>query len=146
MTKFQKFAWGLGLAGLIPFVLPLIAMWFVDVETLNAIETMQFAYAGIIIIFMGGVQWGYAVREGKNAKSIQLVFSIIPTLIIFGLLSFLPLFKPYQITMMFVVMLVLQAVFDLNTMSETWFLKLRWVLTVVASLSLIAMAVFQNLT
>jgi len=142
MPKIQKFAWGVGLAGLIPFVLPIILMWFVSQDTLNAIETMQFAYAGLIIIFMGGVQWGYAVRQGVSAHWVQILVSIIPTLIVFGILSFLPLFKPYQITFMFVVMLVLQAIFDQKTMIDIWFVKLRWVLTSVASIALLSMAIF----
>lgn len=95
MFKSRKIAWSLGLSGLIPFLLPLLLISFVSELTRNALETMQFAYAGIIIIFMGGVQWGYAVKQGEVARAIQYVFSILPALIIFGLLSFLPLFQPY---------------------------------------------------
>jgi len=143
MLRKQKIAWGLGLSGLLPFVLPVLVVLFVSELTRDALETMQFAYAGIIIIFMGGVQWGYAVKQGEGAKAIQYVFSIMPALIIFGLLSFLPLFKPYQITVLFAVMLIGQMIFDYKTITETWFIKLRWVLTCVASLSLIMMALLQ---
>ena len=143
MTRFQKMAWGLGLMGLIPFLTTAIMAPFVADITRNTLEAMQFAYAGIIIIFMGGVQWGYAIKQGDSARSIQIIISIMPALMIFGLLSFLPLLKPFIITIIFVVTLIMQAIFDNKIMIERWFIYLRWFLTSIASLSLIAMAIIQ---
>lgn len=138
-------AWVLGMAGLLPFVIPVIFMGFMKPNVINAMESMQFAYAGLVVAFMGGVQWGYAVKQGEGATRFQYIFSIVPTLIIFGVLSFLPLFKPYQITTMFILLLIAQNIVDYQRMTEKWFLKLRWTMTAIASLSLATMGLFQYL-
>ncbi len=143
MTQAQKSAYILGLSGLIPFIIPAIAVWFVTPDMSQILETMQMAYAALIISFMGGVQWGYAVKHGDAARPIHYVLSVIPTLIIFAVLFFTLAVKGYQITLIFMVLLFVQTILDQRRYVETWFLKLRWILTITAVLSLLSVCIFQ---
>jgi hypothetical protein len=143
MTQAQKTAYILGLSGLIPFIIPAIVIWFVTSDVSQILETMQMAYAALIISFMGGVQWGYAVKQGDAAQPVHYILSVIPTLIIFGTLFLALMMQPYHLNIIFIILLVAQNIMDQARYVETWFLKLRWVLTVTASLSLLSVGIFQ---
>jgi hypothetical protein len=139
----EKVACFLGYFGLIPFVIPAALIFFVDNDIANMLEAMQFAYAGLIISFMGGVQWGYAVKQKEFAKPWHYIVSVVPTLVIFIILSLLLIVDPIYITVIMVLLLVGQAMIDNRTVTEKWFVKLRWVLTIVASLSLVIVGLVQ---
>lgn len=137
-------ACALGYLGLIPFVVPTLLIWFVAGDVANMLETMQFAYAGLIISFMGGVQWGYAVKQTDAARSWQFILSVMPTLVIFAVLSLVLILKLIHITGIMIGLLIFQAVMDHRTVTEKWFLKLRWILTVTASVSMVVVALKQG--
>lgn len=48
-----------GYAGLIPFVIPLLVVWFEPAHAKTAIA-VQHAYAALILSFLGGIYWGAA--------------------------------------------------------------------------------------
>lgn len=77
----------LGFAGL----LPLIAAVLVLLERNNELRyfalSMGYAYAALILSFLGGIWWGFAARA-KDAPGWLWVAAVLPSLI--ALASFLP--------------------------------------------------------
>ena len=140
----EKVACLLGYFGLIPFVVPAVLIFLVEPDIANMLESMQFAYAGLIISFMGGVQWGYAVKQTDASRPWQYLVSVLPTLIIFFVLSLILILEPLHITGIMVGLLLIQAIIDQRVVVEKWFVKLRWILTAVATISVVIVSVAQN--
>ena len=136
--KNQKTAIILGLFGLLPFIAPIIFIPLVDGILIQTFLLVQIIYGSIIMCFMGGVQWGYAVAMGKVAPPFVYVASVIPALLIILFLVFNQLFGMYGFIIHFVVGIVIlaQAIMDHFIMAEGWFVKLRWILAILASSSL----------
>jgi len=133
----QTMALLLGYLGLIPFVAPALLIWFLDEQTALLLSTVQIVYAALIISFMGGVHWGYAVKQGDNARYWQFLISVLPTLVLFAVFVFGLTVEPLYIAILFSLILIVQAGVDQITMTEKWFVTLRLVLTATASVSLV---------
>jgi steroid 5-alpha reductase family enzyme len=74
----QAFAQRLGLAGLIPFLLPALAALL---GLYSAAATLVFAhYSAIILSFLGGVHWGIAMSTSASSKR-QLGWSMLPSVL-----------------------------------------------------------------
>ncbi|MDP4909754.1 MAG: DUF3429 domain-containing protein, partial [Burkholderiaceae bacterium] len=79
-----RLAHQLGFAGLLPFLLLMLGVWFADVSWLGDFLRGQKAYAMVILSFLGGIHWGAAIlcstlslRDTKKA----LIWSVTPSLI-----------------------------------------------------------------
>jgi len=143
MMTSKKTACLLGYLGLLPFVIPAIAIWFLSEEIAIAMQISQMVYAALIVSFLGGVQWGYAVRRGDDAKSWQYIISVCPTLLMSLLQMFVGVIQPFQLFLVFIGLLIVQAIIDHKVITEKWFVKLRWILVVFAGLSLLSTALFN---
>jgi Protein of unknown function (DUF3429) len=75
-------AWILGLAGLIPFAVTLVARQ-IGVPPLNVAATpAYFAYCAVILSFLGGVRWGFEVSVRPEAPGFfVLAGAVIPALV-----------------------------------------------------------------
>lgn len=136
--KNQKMAVILGLLGLIPFIAPVVLIPILSQSFIQELLLIQIIYASIIMCFMGGVQWGYAVAMGRVAPPLLYVVSIAPSLLIMAFLAFNEFFNIYGFVIHFIVgcVLLIQAIIDHFIIAETWFVKLRWVLALTATTSL----------
>ncbi len=83
---FQRTAWWLGLAGLIPFVAASLVLLGIGINNpladpiINAFR----GYGIAILSFLGGIRWGLAlVAESHQHRhdSLSLVLSVVPSLI-----------------------------------------------------------------
>lgn len=84
LSAFKKIAWGLAFAGLIPFVLIAIGLLFVGHENAMAKPAFNFfrTYSAIILSFLGGIRWGYSLREDLyKYESGTLIVSVVPALV-----------------------------------------------------------------
>lgn len=83
-AEHRELAHRLGYAGLIPFVLGCALIWlFAD----NAYATQHYwvtlalsAYAGLIISFLGGVQWGLTMARAQPARG-ALIWGVAASLL-----------------------------------------------------------------
>lgn len=96
----SRSAWALGLAGLLPqAAVAALAMYHqraIGSESLAgtagaiklkvAIFVLAYLYAGLILSFLGGIWWGFAMRRSGAAQSGLAALAVIPSL-----LAFLPL-------------------------------------------------------
>jgi hypothetical protein len=158
----QRLALGLGLAGLLPFVGLTILAWGGSAEWLTlgsragtSVGTSlgsvvgpawafrgQILYGASILAFLGGLHWGFALsgRLSERAARIALVWSVVPSLIAWS-----AAWMPEQAALLGLAGgLVLAWVFDQRAWPHygigPWFLRLRGLLTVVATGSLLASA------
>jgi Protein of unknown function (DUF3429) len=69
----------LGFAGLIPFVFGALAVAFAP-EIKPEAAAALLLYGALILSFLGGVRWGFAVIEGENAGWNVYGVSVVPPL------------------------------------------------------------------
>lgn len=76
----------LGYGGLIPFYAPVLALWIrVPGYELAALQLL-FAYASVILSFLGAVHWGRALAgDSVNPDWQRLGWSVVPALLGWGL-------------------------------------------------------------
>ncbi len=123
----------LGAAGLIPFLLPALALHF-DLSAISPWDRMirggLAAYAALIASFLGGVRWGVALRAGPEAgRTALFVVSVLPSLVAWIALA-LP--RPHDLSLLIALFLGL-AVMDVRLAARgdvpRWFGTLRLALS-----------------
>lgn len=131
----------LGFAGLIPFLgLPVAELVHIQSNALEALVT----YGAVILSFMGGVQWGLAMRAPPSAGPSWLFFaaSVVPALVAWAALP-LPT-RPALVVLATAFALLLA--YDIWTirrgLGPQWYPTLRLLLTAVVITSLCATAAF----
>jgi hypothetical protein len=70
----------LGFAGLIPFAVGALAVAFAP-EIKPEAAAALLLYGALILSFLGGVRWGFAVIEGANAGWTVYGVSVVPPLV-----------------------------------------------------------------
>ncbi|MFK7966750.1 MAG: DUF3429 domain-containing protein [Burkholderiaceae bacterium] len=85
--RVKRWAWILGLAGLIPFVAHTVAV-VIMAPPLNFVAvSSQIMYAALILTFVGGLHWGVLLVAGEAFSQAQiigrLVWSVVPSLYAF---------------------------------------------------------------
>ena len=73
-------AWALGLAGLLPFVLGAVGVWFFPFEWSDLAATALLTYAAVIVSFLGGIHWGLAMRQARAPRG-WLIWGVLPSLL-----------------------------------------------------------------
>ena len=139
----------LGLLGLVPFV----TITFETVtDTSIGVYNSRFvlrAYGAVILSFLGGIQWGMAIRNSDgNARTRRgltsmLTLSVVPSLIGWaGLLIDEPLSFGLLISG-FVLVLFTDVRAAKRGMAPRWYLRLRYTLTGLVVTCLVVAAVFK---
>ncbi len=134
----------LGLGGLIPFA----GLTFLAVTgwssrfgvSAGMVRAALLAYGTIIASFLGGIRWGLALRESGRAAALDLVLSVVPSLIAWGTLA-LP--RPFDAGALGLLLLAWGAVdqdLPRRGLAPAWFGRLRIVLSGVAGLAMLAAA------
>lgn len=134
----------LGLGGLIPFVaLALLAVTGsasrIGVPT-DMVRAALLAYGAIIASFLGGIRWGLALRESGRAATLDLVLSVVPSLIAWTCLA-LP--RPFDAGALGLLLLAWGAVdqdLPRRGLAPAWFGRLRIMLSGVAGVAMLAAA------
>ncbi|MBX2868540.1 MAG: DUF3429 domain-containing protein [Acidiferrobacterales bacterium] len=128
----------LGLAGLIPFVG--LAIFSISVDGLIRSEVIfaLIAYGAVILSFLGGVHWGVALGLPEHLNWPRLIVSVVPSLLGWTAL----LIADYQAMTLLILSLIAMLVVDIaaarRAVFPRWYLRLRWILTAVACVSLVA--------
>ncbi|NBT77330.1 MAG: DUF3429 domain-containing protein [Betaproteobacteria bacterium] len=138
----QRLALGLGLGGLLPFVGLAVLAW--GGSTLGPTWALRglILYGASILAFLGGLHWGFALsgRLSDRAARVALVWSVVPSLIAWS-----AAWMPEQSALLGLAGgLVLAWAFDQRAWPQygigPWFLRLRGLLTFVATGSLLTSA------
>lgn len=133
-AKARRMAWGLSLAGAIPFVFlaMAIAVMAKTHPLMGLAQDMLKTYAAVILSFLGGIRWGHAMRSAEPETGRRVfVYSVIPSLI--GWFAIL-LPAPYVFAV-FALAFAGQGAWDSfagqNGVFGLWFAKLRIVITLI---------------
>jgi hypothetical protein len=86
----RRLAWILALAGAIPFVAATAALYLSDASRIRvpAIAALV-TYSAVILSFLGGIEWGIALRDeagNESTRAVALVLSVVPSLAAWGVL------------------------------------------------------------
>jgi hypothetical protein len=103
-------------------------------------------YGAVILSFMGGVQWGFAmhVRDGDGAVG-RLIWSVVPSLMAWAAVMADPLIGPLGLAGgLFLTWLYEQRAVLRKSLPD-WYRSLRHLLTVVAMLCMLANAFWVTL-
>lgn len=80
----RRLAWFLTLAGVVPFVLATGALFASDVSSVRVPAiTALVTYSAVILSFLGGIEWGLAIREdagNEASRAIALGLSTVSSL------------------------------------------------------------------
>ncbi|NWX94974.1 TMM69 protein, partial [Nothoprocta ornata] len=133
----------LSLAGLIPFVSVPLAM-AVQGTYYPELAFAQITYGAIVVSFLGGIKWGFAIPENSPAKPdwLNLANSVVPPLFAWQVF----LFENVTHGAVLLVMgLGIALHYDLGLLPTypAWFKALRVVTTLVAVVSLLATATLK---
>ncbi len=138
----QRLALGLGLGGLLPFVGLAVLAW--GGSTVGPTWALRglILYGASILAFLDGLHWGFALsgRLSDRAARVALVWSVVPSLIAWS-----AAWMPEQSALLGLAGgLVLAWAFDQRAWPQygigPWFLRLRGLLTFVATGSLLTSA------
>ncbi|MGO8955169.1 MAG: DUF3429 domain-containing protein [Rhodomicrobium sp.] len=129
----------LGMAGLIPFALGALAVNFAPEIKAEAAATLLY-YGAVILSFLGGIRWGFAVLEAEKASWAAYGLGVAPSLVAWfaavaggpgGLLV---------LAVAFAVWFFIERAAPPSLALPSWYMRLRAGLTVFAVLALAAAA------
>ena len=79
----QRFAWILGLAGLLPFLAHALFSWLSPPSELGGVLRSQAHYAASILTFLGALHWGVTLASPSivdGAAVTRMLWSVIPSI------------------------------------------------------------------
>jgi hypothetical protein len=135
ITATQRFAWILGLAGLLPFLAHALFAWLSPPAELIGVLRSQAHYAAAILTFVGALHWGVTIASPSvmdGAAVSRLLWSVTP-----ALFAWIVTLYPADVSLPLLfggllVALVMDWVLYRGTPVPRWFLTLRTVLSGVA--------------
>lgn len=123
----------LAYAGLLPFVAGALFTWLVRPEALPFVTAALSAYAAVIVALLGGIHWGFAMRQADAPASLA-GWGVVPSLVAWVAV----VMPPYAGLVVQGAMLVACYLVDRRVypaQGAAGWLTLRFRLTAVASLS-----------
>ena len=139
----------LGLLGLVPFVtMTCVAVTDISVGIDNASFGLR-AYGAVILSFLGGIQWGLAIRKSDgNARTREgltpiLTLSIVPSLIGWAGLMVEETLGFGLLIVGFALILISDVRAANRGMAPRWYLRLRYPLTAVVISCLTVTAIYK---
>jgi len=148
-SRVKRWAWLLGLAGLIPFVAHTFAVLLMAPPFNFVAVSSQIMYGALILTFVGGLHWGVLLVAGevfsRRQIILRLVWSVVPSLYAFWFAQIThPQPLPYLAAGLIVALIVDAWLYSHSPGTGLReFLPLRAVLTVVASVCLLVTWVYS---
>jgi hypothetical protein len=70
----RRLAWFLALAGAVPFLLATSALFVSDAASVRVPAiTALVTYSAVILSFLGGIEWGLAIRDESGTESTRVI-------------------------------------------------------------------------
>lgn len=112
--------------GLAPFVLSAAvgAIGWYQEQLLAAFVV----YSAVILSFLGGIHWGLAMRDGISNPQGRLVICMVPSLVAWVAVAFLPSLATLAVLGLFYMMWLR---YDLSAVKDDWYGKMRKPITFV---------------
>ncbi|MGJ7460282.1 DUF3429 domain-containing protein [Halomonas sp. MA07-2] len=133
-ASLARLPWGLGLAGLTPFLALAGAAWLAPVAwQVIAIPAFLY-YSAVILSFLGGVQWGVAMSlESDDSPGFRarLALSMVPSLFAWPALLLHPVIGAWVLIAGFLLVRLYECGKASRELLPGWYQSLRTLLTVV---------------
>jgi hypothetical protein len=131
----ERFAWILGLAGLLPFFTHALFVWLVPPAEMLGVLRSQAHYTAAILTFLGALHWGVTLASPTlvgSAAGLRMVWSVTP-----ALYCWVATLYPVQMSLPLLfagllAALVVDLLFYRGAPVPRWFITLRKVLSAVA--------------
>lgn len=128
-TTAQRLAY----SGLVPFVAGALLVWAVRDDVQAYVALALSAYAAVVLSFLGGIHWGFAMRQPRPAQA-ALVWGVVPSLVAWPAAVMPPRGGLVILGLMLVVCYAVDRRLYLAQGAAAW-LTLRFRLSAVAALS-----------
>ena len=135
----RRLAWILALAGAVPFAAATVALTSPNSQVRVPAIAAMVTYAAVILSFLGGIEWGLALREdplGGSAdarerfRAAALVASVVPSLAGWGVLWLpSPHWQLGAALGLFVAVWAIDMGFARQGLLPSWFVNLRTAVT-----------------
>jgi hypothetical protein len=130
----------LGLAGVIPFLFFGVLPWFQSYHAIISLHALL-AYSAVILSFIGALHWAFAMLASPISEPRRndiYLWSVIPALI-----GWISLLLPLRIGLLIVLLgFALHCIMDMKLVRAiqlpAWYLRLRFMLTMLASLGILS--------
>ena len=139
MSRIPTSALVLGLAGLLPFLWGAVTLVSTDLAEFG-VRTfgprfigphVQLFYGTIILSFMSGVLWGFAVRADKQHAPLCFGLSVVPALWVFFMTGRGMASDSINLICGFLAVLLIDLAFSRWGLTPPWWMRLRSFLTAV---------------
>jgi hypothetical protein len=143
----RRLAWFLAFAGAVPFILATAALYASDsshvrVPAITALVT----YAAVILSFLGGIEWGLALRDehgDEASRGVALGLSTVSSLAAWGLLWLpSPVWQVGSALALFLLVWAADQWMAGRGLLPTWFVDLRSAVTALVAV-ILATALFR---
>ncbi len=129
-----RLPWGLGLAGLIPFLALAGASWLAPLAWQFIAIPAFLYYSAVILSFLGGVQWGVAMSlepDDSDGFRARMALSMAPSLIAWPALLLHPVTGAWVLVAGFLLIRLQECGKASRELLPDWYQSLRTLLTVV---------------
>jgi len=122
-------AFGLGIAGLLPFWGLAVLVSIADPALSETALRAQMAYGALILSFLGGVHWGIAAVNRLNAGWLRLGWGVTPSLVAWAALFLPPAWGLCVLVSGFLTAAVIDFRIFTADNATVWFARLRTILS-----------------
>jgi hypothetical protein len=132
----QRMAWLLGMAGLLPFFGHAYFAWLTSPYEVAGLLKSQVQYTAVILSFLGALHWGVVIASPSvegSAAGVRLAWSVLPALYAWVASMYPPDLALPLLFFALPVVLAADAFFYRSVAVPRWFLLLRTVLTLGAT-------------
>ena len=147
----RTIAWILAFAGAVPFAVATVALTSPHSQVRVPAIAAMVTYAAVILSFLGGIEWGVALREGplgapaiarERFRAAALVVSAVPSLAAWGLLWLpSPQWQLAAALGLFVLVCAVDLGFARQGLLPSWFVNLRTAATALVG-AILAVALY----
>lgn len=137
--RIEPLAKTLGYSGLIPFIIFSFGVW-TGLPMVDNPHLPLLTYAAIILSFMGAIHWGLAMVKEDSLSTTQLGLSVVPALLGWLALLIPPLSGYGLLILSFIGLYLADKYICGKGLLPEWYLLMRFVLTLIVVLSLVAAA------
>jgi hypothetical protein len=143
----RRLAWFLALAGAVPFLLATSALFVSDASSVRVPAiTALVTYSAVILSFLGGIEWGLAIRDESGTESTRVIALGLSTVSSLAAWAVLWLPSPnWQVgaaLALFVAVWVADQWMAERGLLPTWFVDLRTAVSALVAATL-AVALFR---
>jgi hypothetical protein len=136
----------LGGAGLAPFLIGLLFAWFEPTAGGLPWVRIVVVYGAVILSFLGGIAWGLASAAAAQNPRLQVRNGLFAVSVVPALVGWVACFLPQPLGLLilavsFVAMVLLDRHVAAEGLVPAWWMRLRSVLSAVAAMALLALAI-----